>query len=130
MRVAASGVRQRNDGSTYTAVLYVLNGKQRSSSFNDHADPVRFQELANKTSPAEALEVWAAQHLGALGEQRFESEATPRSRRRPHPKLPSKGQAGRAAQIDSSHMPPLRIGTGMPLEGIRFGSATRTIRRG
>ena len=45
-------------GSTYTAVLYVLNGKQTSSSFNDHAEALRFQELANRTSPAKALEVW------------------------------------------------------------------------
>jgi integrase len=40
--------------------LYVLNGKQTSSSFNDHAEAVRFQGLANKTTPAKALEVWAA----------------------------------------------------------------------
>lgn len=40
-------------------MLYVLNGKQSSSSFNDHAEAVRFQELANETSPAKALEVWA-----------------------------------------------------------------------
>jgi integrase len=46
--------------STYTSVLYVLNGKQTSTSFNDHAEAVRFQELANRISPAKALEVWAA----------------------------------------------------------------------
>lgn len=40
-------------------MLYALNGKQSSSSFNDHAEALRFQELANKTSPAKALEVWA-----------------------------------------------------------------------
>jgi hypothetical protein len=40
--------------------VYVLNGKQSSSSFNDHAAAVRFQDLANRTSPAKALEVWAA----------------------------------------------------------------------
>ena len=50
-------VRQRKDGSTYTAVLYTLNGKQTSSSFIDHAEAVRFQELANGASPAKALEV-------------------------------------------------------------------------
>jgi integrase len=57
--VASLRIRHRSDGSTYTSVLYVLNGKQSSSSFNDHAEAVRFQELANKTSPAKALEVWA-----------------------------------------------------------------------
>jgi integrase len=63
--VASLRIRQRRDGSTYTAVLCVLNGKQSSSSFNDHAEGVRFQELANKTSPAKALEVWATQTPGA-----------------------------------------------------------------
>lgn len=58
--MASLRIRQRGDGSTYTAVLYTLNGKQTSSSFNDHAEAVRFQELANKTSPTKALEVWAA----------------------------------------------------------------------
>ena len=43
--MASIRVRQRSDGSTYTAVLYVLNGKQSSSSFNDHAEALRFQEL-------------------------------------------------------------------------------------
>ena len=51
----------------YTAVLYVLNGKQTSSSFNDHAEALRFQELANRTSPAKALEVWATQAPGLDG---------------------------------------------------------------
>lgn len=59
--MASIRVRQRSDGSTYTAVLYVLNGKQSSSSFNDHAEALRFQELVNRTSPAKALEVWATQ---------------------------------------------------------------------
>jgi hypothetical protein len=58
--VASLRIRQRKDGSTYTSVLYMLNGKQSSLSFNDHAAAVRFQELANKTSPAKALEVGAA----------------------------------------------------------------------
>ena len=58
--MASLRIRRRRDGSTYTSVLYVLNGKQTSSSFNDHAEAVRFQGLANKTTPAKALEVWAA----------------------------------------------------------------------
>jgi integrase len=49
------------------AVLYVLHGKQSSSSFNDHSEALRFQELANRTSPAKALEVWAAQAPAADG---------------------------------------------------------------
>ena len=65
--MASLRFRQRKDGSTYTSVLYVLNGKQTSSSFNDHAEAVRFQELANKTSPAKALEVWAATTPSADG---------------------------------------------------------------
>jgi hypothetical protein len=45
--MASLRIRQRSDGSTYTAVLYLPNGKQTSSSFNDHAEAVRFQKLAN-----------------------------------------------------------------------------------
>ena len=59
--MASLRIRQRKDRSTYTSVLYVLNGTQTSTSFNDHAEALRFQELANKTSPAKALEVWATQ---------------------------------------------------------------------
>ncbi len=65
--MASIRVRQRKDGSTYTAVLYVLNGKQTSSSFNDHAEALRFQDLANRTSPAKALEIWAATAPAADG---------------------------------------------------------------
>jgi integrase len=63
--MASIRVRQRRDGSTYTSVLYVLNGTQTSTSFNDHAEALRFQALANRTSPAKALEVWATQTPGA-----------------------------------------------------------------
>ncbi|OBJ98360.1 site-specific integrase [Mycobacterium sp. 1245852.3] len=52
--------RVRKDGSPYWSVLYVLDGRQTSSSFNDPQEAVDFQTLANKTSPAKALEVWAA----------------------------------------------------------------------
>lgn len=65
--MASIRVRSRKDGSTYSAVLYVLNGTQTSSSFNDHAEALRFQELANRTSPAKALEVWETQAPGADG---------------------------------------------------------------
>jgi integrase len=56
--MASIRVRQRKDGSSYTAVLYVLDGTQTSSSFNDHAEAVAFQQLANRVGPAKALEVW------------------------------------------------------------------------
>ena len=58
--IAPIWVRQCRDGNTYISVLYVLNGKQTSSPFNDRTEAVQFQELTNKTSPAKALEVWAA----------------------------------------------------------------------
>ncbi|WP_445161443.1 tyrosine-type recombinase/integrase [Mycobacterium sp. Dal123C01] len=50
--------RDRKDGSRYWAVLYTLNGKQTSSSFNDHAEALDFQNLANRLGPAKAVEVW------------------------------------------------------------------------
>ncbi|MCV7010475.1 tyrosine-type recombinase/integrase [Mycobacterium gordonae] len=59
--------RERKDGSVYWAVLYVLDGKQSSSSFNDHREAVDFQTLANKTSPAKAVEVWATARPAADG---------------------------------------------------------------
>lgn len=52
--------RVRKDGSPYWSVLYVLSGKQTSSSFNDPQEALEFQTLANRTSPAKALEVLAA----------------------------------------------------------------------
>jgi hypothetical protein len=56
--VASFRIRQRKDGSTYTSVLYTLEGKQTSSSFNDHREAVRFQQLVNRIGPAKALDVW------------------------------------------------------------------------
>jgi integrase len=56
--MASLRVRQRKDGSGYTAVLYALEGKQTSSSFNDHREAVAFQQLVNRVGPAKALEVW------------------------------------------------------------------------
>jgi hypothetical protein len=49
--MASIRVRQRKDGSTYTSVLYVLEGKQTSSSFNDHREAVDFQQLVNRVGP-------------------------------------------------------------------------------
>jgi hypothetical protein len=75
--VASLRIRQRSDGSANTWVLYMLNGKQPSSSFDDHAEAVRFQELANKTSPAKAMEVWATQTPGAVSKRPHMRHATP-----------------------------------------------------
>jgi integrase len=56
--MASLRVRQRKDGSGYTAVLYALDGKQTSSSFNDHREAVDFQQLVNRVGPAKAIEIW------------------------------------------------------------------------
>jgi integrase len=61
------GPLKRKDGTTYTQVLYRLDGKQTSASFNDHAEALAFCNLANRTSPAKALEVWAATTPAADG---------------------------------------------------------------
>ncbi|MGD1170252.1 hypothetical protein ACKUVQ_13745 [Mycobacterium seoulense] len=58
----------------------MLNGKHSSSSFNEHAEAVRFQGLANRTSPAKALEVWATQTPGAERDER--GDKTPSGSRR------------------------------------------------
>jgi hypothetical protein len=46
----------RRDGSTYVQVLYRLNGKQTSTSFEDLASAAKFQKLVDKFGPAKALE--------------------------------------------------------------------------
>lgn len=46
--MASLGTRTRADGSEYWAVLYRLEGKQTSSSFNDFAEAQQFCDLANK----------------------------------------------------------------------------------
>ena len=56
--MASIRVRQRKDGSNYTAVLYILDGKQSSSSFDDHQEAINFQRLANRVGTAKAIEVW------------------------------------------------------------------------
>ncbi len=40
-----------------------VNGKQTSSSFNGPQEAAEFQTLAHKTSPAKALEAWAAKGI-------------------------------------------------------------------
>ena len=42
----------RKDGSTYVQVLYRLDGKQTSTSFEDMASAAKFQRLARKFGPA------------------------------------------------------------------------------
>ncbi len=56
--MASLRVRSRKDGSSYTAVLYTLNSKQTSASFNDHQEAIDFQRLVNRVGPAKAIEVW------------------------------------------------------------------------
>ena len=55
--MASIRTRQRKDGTVYTSVLYVHNGKQTSSSFDDHAEALRFQDVCNRLGPK--LAVWA-----------------------------------------------------------------------
>ncbi|MGV0066263.1 tyrosine-type recombinase/integrase [Mycobacterium colombiense] len=50
--------RCRKDGSRFWAVLYRLDGKQTSSSFNDHTEAQRFQDVCDRLGPAEALKIW------------------------------------------------------------------------
>jgi hypothetical protein len=45
--VASLRTRRRKDGTVYTSVLYVHQGKQTSSSFNDHAEALRFHDVCN-----------------------------------------------------------------------------------
>lgn len=61
--VASIRRRERKDGSLYWSVLYTLDGKQTSSSFNNPQEAVEFQTLANKTNPTKALEVWATRGI-------------------------------------------------------------------
>ena len=45
----------RRDDRTYVHVLYRLNGKQSSTSFEDLASATNFQKLVDKFGPAKAL---------------------------------------------------------------------------
>jgi hypothetical protein len=49
--MASIRVRARKDGTTYAAVLYTFDGKQTSSSFNDHAEALKFQDVCNPVRP-------------------------------------------------------------------------------
>ena len=50
--------RKRSDGTSYTAVVYRHNGRQTSTSFGDHAEALKFQDVCNRLGPAEALRIW------------------------------------------------------------------------
>ena len=68
--MASVRIRQRKDGTVYTSVLYVLDGKQTSSSFNDHAEALKFKDVCDRLGPAEARKIWRAatpQHGQTLG---------------------------------------------------------------
>jgi hypothetical protein len=41
-------------------MLYVYRGRQTSSSFDDHTEALRFQDVVNRLGPAEALRIWEA----------------------------------------------------------------------
>ncbi|MDT5013590.1 MAG: hypothetical protein QOH57_5207, partial [Mycobacterium sp.] len=56
--MASLRTRQRKDGTVYTSVLYVHKGKQTSSSFDDHAEALRFQDVCNRLGPADAVRIW------------------------------------------------------------------------
>jgi len=56
--VASIRPRYRKDGSPFWAVLYRLDGKQSSLSFNDHREAQRFQDVCDRLGPADALRIW------------------------------------------------------------------------
>lgn len=58
--MASIRIRQRKDGTAYTSVLDVHDGKQTSLSFNDHTEALKFQDVCNRLGPLEALRIWGA----------------------------------------------------------------------
>lgn len=57
--IAMASVRERHrkDSTPYWAVLYNLDGKQTSTSFNDPADAEAFRELIDRVGAARALQI-------------------------------------------------------------------------
>src|SRR5215472_5505944 len=53
--MASVRARARKDGTEYYAVLYRLDGKQTSTSFEDLASASKFCDLATKYGPENAL---------------------------------------------------------------------------
>jgi hypothetical protein len=39
-------------------MLYGLDGKQTSSSFDDHAEALKFKDVCDRLGPAEARKIW------------------------------------------------------------------------
>lgn len=54
--------RLRRDKTPYWSVLYLLNGKQSSTSFNDLSDAEAFCELVNRVGAARALQLEGIDH--------------------------------------------------------------------
>jgi hypothetical protein len=57
--MASLRTRARKGGTEYFAVLYRLNGKQTSTSFEDFTSASKFCDLANKFGPENALSTLA-----------------------------------------------------------------------
>jgi integrase len=55
--VASIRPRSRRDGTPYWSVLYNLDGRQSSTSFNDQADAEYLRDLINRVGAARALEL-------------------------------------------------------------------------
>lgn len=55
--MASLRLRTRKDGSAFTAVLFRVEGRQSSLSFDEHQDAVDFCGLVNQVGPAKALEI-------------------------------------------------------------------------
>jgi integrase len=53
---------KRKGGSTYVQVLYRLDGKQSSTSFEDLSSATKFQKLVDKFGPLTALETLGVDH--------------------------------------------------------------------
>jgi integrase len=57
LTMATLRVRKRKDGSVYTSVLYRIDGKQSSVSFDLYDEAVWLRDLINRIGPAAALEI-------------------------------------------------------------------------
>ena len=67
--MASLRTRSRKDGSSYHSVLYRLNGRQTSTSFEDVASATKFRDLVDIVGPLKAfilsfLYEWLLGHSG------------------------------------------------------------------
>jgi hypothetical protein len=53
--MASLRTRSRKDGSVYHSVLYRLDGRQASTSFEDVASATKFRDLVDIVGPLKAL---------------------------------------------------------------------------